>query len=417
MDHPPAVAWLIAAGSWLGHSAFAIRLPFVLCETAAAICVGMAVFTLSGSERAASMAIVTLALIPQLRWTIGEALPDGPYVFCWAAALWFFARVMKTARLADIVLLGVAIGGALLSRFFAWALAGGMLAYSMMPQARPLWRRYLWIAPLIATILYIPFLVWNANHQWANFAFTLQTRHPMEGFSLQHLGVDSTVRYFVFAIAFCAVGYWATIRRQAWPLLAWTALPFPLALAVLSFFQPVDSYWLLGPFVSLCAGIALAFDRLKSPVRVTTGLLWTGAFAATAYVAFSGAWTPSARFGGQSAIYARLAHDLSFITRDSRIPVEANSYELASELLYYGIPVRLFGNSPQAREWSFWYRKQLPRHALLVLSAATALKPSDLIYGMHANYRATAGPQLSYRMPGAQKTYMTYWLQQASGTP
>ncbi|HEV2261352.1 MAG TPA: glycosyltransferase family 39 protein [Candidatus Rubrimentiphilum sp.] len=413
MDHPPAVAWLIAAGSWLGHSALAIRLPFILCEGLAAIVVGLTVLTLSGSQRAASVGAIMFALIPQLRWTIGEALPDGPYVLCWAAALWFAARAAKKARLDDIVLLGIALGGALLSRFFAWALLGGIIAYSLMPRTRFLWRRHFWVAPLLAAILYVPFLVWNANHQWANFMFTLQTRHPMEGFSFNHLGVDSTVRYLLFAIAFCAVGYWATISERAWPLLAWTALPFPLALAALSFFQPVDSYWLLGPFASLCAGIGLAFDRLKLPVRALGAVGWVAAFGATVYVAAAGAWMPSARFGGESAIYAPLARDLLSVTRGSQTPVFANSYELASELVYYGLPVRLRGNSPQAREWSFWGQTPLPPRALLVLNAATPLERNELAHDTHADYRATAGPRLSYCLPGVQKSYDTYWLSSA----
>lgn len=405
VDHPPAVAWLIAAASWLGHSALAIRLPFILCEGLAALSVGGAAIALSGSERAGAVAAIVFALIPQLRWVIGEALPDGPYVLCWSAALWFGARAAKEYRLRDIALLGIALGGALLSRFFGWALVGGVLI------AIP-WRRTFWIAPAIAAAMYAPFLAWNASHGWMNFAFTLYGRRPVAALSLSGPDYYSTERFLLFAVIFCALAYLVTLRMQRLPLLAWTALPFPFALAILSFFQPVESYWLLGPFASLCAGIGIAFGRVPVAVRATLAAAWISGCAVTAYVALAGVANPSVTLGGGAAVYGSLARDLQSIANTHNADLLSNSYELAAEVTYHGAPATLVGDTAQARQWSYWRADDAHGRALLFTDTPRG-KQFDLVRMLKRSYAlVTPGPTLRYKLADTQRAYDTFWCEQ-----
>ncbi len=92
VDHPPVVAWLIAAASFLGRSPFAIRLPFILCETIAALAIGRATLALGASAAGAGAAAIIFAAIPQPELFIAQAKPNAPYLLCWALALLFAAR-------------------------------------------------------------------------------------------------------------------------------------------------------------------------------------------------------------------------------------------------------------------------------------------------------------------------------------
>jgi 4-amino-4-deoxy-L-arabinose transferase-like glycosyltransferase len=373
LDHPPMVAWLIGATSFLGHTPLAIRLLFVLCEGAAALVAGAAATALSRDRRAGAAACIAFLLIPQIRFVIGEALPDPPFLFFWALALYASALLARKSQgdpdsvegreSVSTVILGVALGGALLSRFFGWAIFGGIFLWSLAPGRRALWRRGLWIAFAIALFMYVPFLLWDAAHGWQNLRFTLGGR--------TYAGDPAaTLRFLVFAAAFTAVAYVTTIRARL-PLLAWTALPFPLALAVLSLHEKVETYWLLGPLASLCvaAGIALAQPRPAFWIRA---LRWPYV-AAAAFVAALGVLTMRpqwARLAGYAGVYA-YAPLAAQVERDARrlhAGVLAERYEVQSELRYHGIPTMLVGNDLQVRQWRHWHpNAAAPERALLVL--------------------------------------------------
>ncbi len=272
VDHPPMVAWLIALTAPFGSSELAVRLPFIACEALAAIALGYTAMVLTGNARAGGGAAVIFALIPQTRMVIGEALPDGPYLLFWSLALLFAARAASRLRAADMILLGISLGGALLSRAFGLSLLAGVLIFSLLPEQRRMWKQGFWIAPVIAVVLYLPFVCWNATHDWANYNFTVY-REAYQTFSAAHLLVLSTLRFALEAAAFLIATYLLTMRRR-YDLLACTALPLPLLLIALSFFEGVESYWLLGPFASLCVALGIAYANFPSFWKRVAAAAW-----------------------------------------------------------------------------------------------------------------------------------------------
>src|SRR6185437_12166679 len=98
VDHPPAVAFCIAAFSWLGHTPFAVRIAFVLCGLFAAIFAGGAASVLARDERAGAFAALAVALAPMLTVAFGSATPDGPFALAWAASLYFAVRAFREQR-------------------------------------------------------------------------------------------------------------------------------------------------------------------------------------------------------------------------------------------------------------------------------------------------------------------------------
>src|ERR1700693_6240395 len=62
VDHPPAVAFTIAAFAWLGHQAGFVRLGFVLCGVVASLGLAGATTELSGDRRAGAVAAIALTL-------------------------------------------------------------------------------------------------------------------------------------------------------------------------------------------------------------------------------------------------------------------------------------------------------------------------------------------------------------------
>jgi 4-amino-4-deoxy-L-arabinose transferase-like glycosyltransferase len=410
VDHPPMVAWLIAATAWLGNGPLAVRLPFIACEAVAAIALGYAAIELSGDARAGAAAAIAFTLVPESKFVIGEARPDGPYVCFWALALWFAARASQRLQLESRVMLGAALGGAVLSRFFGWALVFGIAAYASGPQRRELWRHGFWIAFAVAIALCAPNVVWDATHGWQNLAFTLHGRQA--SFVPDNLNWIATTRFFIEASALLAVGYLVAVRRPL-PLIAWTALPFPAFLAVLAFFAPVESYWLLGPFASLCVGIGIAVAGWPARRRQTIGalaavpaVLTTLAFLFVALpesteAAFLSHAGSSARVPLSSAAFAypRLTGDLRALSARGGEAIVTDRLEIAGELYYYGLRPILVGGDSRATMWDGWSDvlplASLPKRAIIVTFgplATTKIFPRVA----QSYHRIEAGPTLRY---------------------
>ena len=101
----------------------------------------------------------------------------------------------------------------------------------------------------------MPFVVWNAQHDWSSFAFALVPRHDETagGFSPARVGM----LYLAQAAAY-SPGIWAVAllcaARPRNELLAWTALPLLAFLTAFALFHDVEIHWVIGAFASLCAG-------------------------------------------------------------------------------------------------------------------------------------------------------------------
>ncbi|HEX5275132.1 MAG TPA: glycosyltransferase family 39 protein, partial [Candidatus Rubrimentiphilum sp.] len=176
VDHPPAVAFAIAAFAWLGRTPFAVRLPFVLCGLGTAIFAAGAANVLSGDRRAGWIAALAVSLAPMMIVAFGMVSPDGPFALFWALSLYCAARAFRGRSWQWFALLGIALGLALLSRFFAIALLGGIAGAACAKPYRSMLPRVAFSA-LVACAVWSPFLFWNASHHWISFTFSLVQRH------------------------------------------------------------------------------------------------------------------------------------------------------------------------------------------------------------------------------------------------
>jgi 4-amino-4-deoxy-L-arabinose transferase-like glycosyltransferase len=387
-DHPPMVAWLIGLGTALGHSPGFVRLPFVLCEAIAALAIGRAATLVAHNARAGALAAILFALIPQTKLALGEALPDGAYVAAWALALWGAAALDRRPSLRTALGLGLALAAVVLSRTFGWALVLGIAAWSLEPaRRRRMWPLLAASATLVATA-YVPFLAWNAAHQWENFAFTFHTRQAFHPFAFAALADISTQRFVVYALLLAGLTWFVALRTPPRvTLVAWTALPLPAALLAFSFTTPTESYWIIGPAASLALGAGIVLERASAGWR---GLVIGALGAGTAYVTAAALFLtlpepaqaavftamPASRGPFASGVYAfapLAARVRALAAADDGAEVLTDRYETSAELLWYGVDSRLALALPQEAQWSRWHAgAPLPRHALLVTFAAPA---------------------------------------------
>ncbi|HTV72916.1 MAG TPA: glycosyltransferase family 39 protein [Candidatus Acidoferrales bacterium] len=394
VDHPPAVAWTIAAFAQFGNEPGLVRLGFVLCGIVAALALAGCATTLTGDSRAGAIAALALTVTPMASVAFGTASPDGPYLMFWCLALYFAARAFTAGRLFDYLLLGVALGGVLLSRIFGFALLFGLIAYALTPGERRLRRGGLVLSLLIALIAYTPFLLWNAAHQWVTFTFALLHRH--QGEVLRGGGVRNVATLYLTQMAAYSPGIFVAVLvaavRPRNALLGWTALPLLSLLTVLAFFRDVEIYWILGAFASLCAMLGVIYVKLEPRARsiwatiavVPALTLLPLLFAVTLWPARSyeivhRATGVQLHDAGPFEIFAfrPLAQDLRRLTADDGAIVMTDGYGLSSVLDFNaGVTPVVIGYDWQGREARSWYPSSTqPRRALFVDKVPLQTRP------------------------------------------
>ena len=199
-DHPPFVAWAIAAGNaLLGHSELAVRMPAIV----SGIIVALAGRSLAGSlygPAAANRAGIFLLLAPIFAGNAFLMTPDtflAP-AFC-LAMLCAWKGLEPGSPFAWWVAAGVAAGIGALSKYTMVLFFAGL---GILWLASPGKRGRIFLgaltAGLVALAIFSPVIVWNSQNDWASFGFQLR-----QGFRNQQefpINFDKLGNYAAFLV-------------------------------------------------------------------------------------------------------------------------------------------------------------------------------------------------------------------------
>jgi dolichol-phosphate mannosyltransferase len=283
LDHPPMVAWLIAAGRALfGDGEFGVRVGAFFSAVVAAAFMYRVTRRLFGAD-AALAAVLLLQTLPYFFLTGLLMTPDAPLFAAWAGALCFLERALIGGRAKAWWGAGVCFGVGLLAKYTIALLGVSALLFMLMDKpARASLRRFEpYGAALLAAVIFSPVIVWNAQHEWASFLFQTTRRladHPQ--FALPKLIASMLVLLTPTGIAAA--------------LLLLTRFPAGGAAADAS--QARGWRWLQ---VSTLAPLAVyALFSLRHEVKLDwTGAAWLGAVPVLAW----GLVSPASRLGARIA--------------------------------------------------------------------------------------------------------------------
>jgi len=173
-DHPPAIAWLIRAGTSLfGDTPLGVRLMGVVLSLPASWFVWKAGKLILNDEARAALGVLFFNLTLMISVELLAATPDMPSVVTSAAFLYCLARVQATQNGKWWLAVGVAAGLGLLSKFSALFLGGGALLWLIVDTRQRAWLRSPWpyLGACLALLIFSPNLVWQSQHHWQTFAF------------------------------------------------------------------------------------------------------------------------------------------------------------------------------------------------------------------------------------------------------
>jgi 4-amino-4-deoxy-L-arabinose transferase-like glycosyltransferase len=356
-DHPPMIALLIRAGTvtakslGAGPSPFAIRFFPVLAGAVASLAAVGIARRIAG-DRAARTAAIVFALMPLAATGLVLATPDAPLLAWSATGLYCVVGALQSPvrsrrALAWWSAAGAALGLAFASKYTSILLP---LAITVAVLVRPSLRARLrepgpYVACVIATLVFLPVLQWNAAHDWISFRFQIQhglgaprgspVKRELDLIGGQ-LGLVSPILFVLMAGA-----VWRTLRRpldDARFALAAVAVGSWVFFAYSAMRRPVEANW---PAPSYIPGVALlAAARATSDRWMRRGIALAAVLVAVIYVhalvpilPLPARRDPIARAAGWGTMAQRV--DDARRTLAARTWVGADRYQDVSELAYH----------------------------------------------------------------------------------
>jgi 4-amino-4-deoxy-L-arabinose transferase-like glycosyltransferase len=216
-DHPPAIAWLIHAGtSVFGDTPFGVRFWGVVLSLPASWFVWRAADLILKDDDRAALAALFFNLTLMASVELLAATPDMPSLVASAGFVYALTRVQVRGDAQSWLSAGVAAGLGLLSKFSALFLGAGALLWLIVDRDARKWLLSPWpyLGACLALLIFAPNLWWQSQHHWETFLFQF-ARIGSGDFTLRFLGEFIAAQLglaspLIFVLM--AVGLWRATR-------------------------------------------------------------------------------------------------------------------------------------------------------------------------------------------------------------
>ena len=255
-DQAPLIGWAIRLSTeLLGRTEMAVRLPSVLAIGVASAYLVLIASRWMGSRVALSTAILTQSI---LEFNVGGILatPDGLQAAAWAGAAYHVARAYEDDTWRQWIGAGIWFGVGMLSKFTMVVFLPGAFMYGMLSRIHR--TRLSGIKPYVGVamglLMFLPVIIWNAQHHWDSVRHVAFIGGANEGFALhiKFIGdfIASQAALVSPVVFILAVWAWIRVLRGDFPkgewiylYLLWTSLPMIAGFVLLSFHTRVYGNW------------------------------------------------------------------------------------------------------------------------------------------------------------------------------
>ncbi len=174
LDHPPGIAWLIRFGTAIfGDTSLGVRFGGIVAMLVTQLLLADIVRRVTHDARAVIFALLLPEAALYYGLLMAKVAPDTAMIPCAVAMLWSLVRLHESGNPRWWLAAGLFAGLAMLSKFTAIMLLPAVAAFTLVPDWRRRWllSPWPWLAALIAVVVFMPVLIWNAEHDWASFRF------------------------------------------------------------------------------------------------------------------------------------------------------------------------------------------------------------------------------------------------------
>jgi 4-amino-4-deoxy-L-arabinose transferase-like glycosyltransferase len=275
-DHPPLVAYVIRLGTLLaGDTEFGVRVLFVLMAIPMSVAVYRTGVILLGSVQAGVTAALMLNATMMVSAGTLMASPDAPLMLAFSLTLLALAKVWQSGNGTWWLLAGASVGLAMLSKLNGLVLGPVILLWLVAVRELRGWLASPWpyLGGAAAFAMFMPTLIWNAQHEWVSFTRQLSRAVVDGGFRPKFLAefVGGQILLATPAVYLLGVsGLYALLRRPVVkPGAAWLidAMVWPITIYFVlhALRGGVHPNWLAQIYPAFAVAAALAVHHVIWP--------------------------------------------------------------------------------------------------------------------------------------------------------
>jgi 4-amino-4-deoxy-L-arabinose transferase-like glycosyltransferase len=270
VDHPPLTPVMANVSVWLfGDTLFALRFFPALAGALTVLITGLVTRELGGNRFAQVAAVVSTMMAPLFIAANGLLMPISVDILVWTFSSYLVLRIIKYQDSRLWALVGLTVGVGLLNKynvvFFAVALVAGLIAVGPRRIFRSGW---FWTGSLVAFLVVLPNLLWQAHHGWA----TIEFLHNMNRNVISKISRPMFLVWQVLFLNPCGLPLWlaglyfyiGTAEGKPYKVFAF------IFLAILAFLLIADGkhYYLGAAYPMLFAAAPLGVMRLVRQHRL-----------------------------------------------------------------------------------------------------------------------------------------------------
>lgn len=283
---PPAVAAVIyATTSLCGDTESCIRLGSPLLHAMTAGVIYATAYRLTLQPRIAFWSAITYSTLPAVSLSSTLISTDPVLLLCWSASLYMFICASQTGKLRFWILTGICAGLGMMSKYNMLIFAITALGYLVHNKAmhHHLKATGFWLAGAITLCVFLPNILWNADHSFVSFlhtednasieGLTLHPDHMLEFFGAQ-FGVMGPILFSCLLVWL----YHNVLKRRVTflhaNLLAWSILPMLGVILMVSLLSRAHANWAAPAYIgaTLAVVIYLIHEKREHWLKISVVL-------------------------------------------------------------------------------------------------------------------------------------------------
>ncbi|BCD67895.1 glycosyltransferase family 39 protein [Nitratiruptor sp. YY09-18] len=266
---PPMIAWVIALFTHLcGDTAFCIKLPALIFHPLTAILIFFIAKELF-DERIGFWSGVAYITLPAVSMSSMIISTDVVFLFFWALTLYAFIKAIRTDSWLYWLIAAVSAGCGLLSKYTMIIFIVSVFLYLVWDKrfSYHLKNPKLYITMILATLIYLPNLWWNAHHEFITFIHTrnLSGIEHKSHFHPNKLIEFLASQFLVFGPIFFAAFLYALryIKELKYRLLFAFSLPFLAVISLQAFLSKALANWAAPTYIAATILVVALMIRSK----------------------------------------------------------------------------------------------------------------------------------------------------------
>jgi 4-amino-4-deoxy-L-arabinose transferase-like glycosyltransferase len=182
-DGSPMIAYFIKLSTLLfGNTLFAISFVGIIVAAATAFII-YKTGRLFLNKEASYVAMLMWLLSPLVTQDIlYQTTYDTPLTLFWASTIYFLVKYLKDNETKNLYFCGASIGLMMMSKYSGIVLVLALFIFLITTSYRKLFKsRHVYLAGLLALVIFSPVILWNYQHEWQSFLYQLTTHdmgHP-----------------------------------------------------------------------------------------------------------------------------------------------------------------------------------------------------------------------------------------------